>query len=88
MKTSEAAWLTAAIIVVATIIAGHSHRKTRGRRGTPVEAFCTDHPHNIGVYDRPYTNYPSYEGRDTTWWDQDRRCAAHCAQSPCAVWCR
>ncbi len=45
-------------------------------------------PQNIGLYDSPYTNYPSYEGRSATQWDADRRCMASCSQSPCTIWCR
>lgn len=51
------------------------------------QGFCPG-PHNITLYDRPHLGYPVYEGRAATVWDGDQRCAAYCAQSPCAVWCR
>ncbi len=65
-------------IVAAYRARARAHRKSR---------YCPG-PNNVGLYDKPYKNYPTYEGRGATWWDGDRRCAAFCQQSPCAVWCR
>ena len=80
MKTSDAAVLTALVVVLTLLYAWYAHRRARDR-------YCSG-PRNITLYDHPYKNYPSYEGRGATWWDGDRRCAAFCQQSPCAVWCR
>jgi hypothetical protein len=72
---------TAIVVVIAVaIIAAVALSKCRDR----FEAG----PQNIGLYDSPYTNYPSYEGRSATQWDADRRCMASCSQSPCTIWCR
>ena len=73
-----AAAVGAAVVALIALIAFLSSGRAR---------FCSG-PHNIGLYDQPYTNYPSYEGRGATKWDSDRRCAAFCQNSPCTVWCR
>ena len=88
MKPSDAALLTAIVILVVLVAAWYSHRHShdKGEDGES-EAFCPG-PHNVNTYDHPYKNYPSYEGRGASWWDGDHRCASYCAQSPCTVWCR
>jgi hypothetical protein len=80
VKPLAAAELTALVVVVIVIVVW----AMRQRRA---EKLCAG-PHNITIYDSPYKNYPTYEGRGATWWDGDRRCLASCQQSPCTVWCR
>jgi hypothetical protein len=86
MKSTDAALLTALVLVFVLVLAAWHVRKVMGAGG-PRARYCPG-PGNLNLYDRPYENYPTYEGRGATWWDGDRRCAAFCQQSPCAVWCR
>jgi hypothetical protein len=83
IKPAEAGALLAMVILVILILAW----RTRRHHGPRKAHYCPG-PHNITLYDSPYTNYPSYEGRGAVWWDGDRRCSASCQQSPCVVWCR
>lgn len=89
LKPAEAGVLTALVIVMIIIVAWLVRRRTKGARGTAARRarYCPG-PHNVTLYDSPYKNYPSYEGRGAVWWDGDRRCSASCQQSPCVVWCR
>lgn len=81
MKASDAALLTAIVLVIVLVIAWYAHR--RGQ----MDGYCPG-PKNINLYDHPYKNYPTYEGRGAVWWDGDHHCTASCQQSPCVVWCR
>jgi len=89
MKPSDAALLTAVVIIVILFAAWFSRdrdrerERERERAGAAVEDF-----RGVGLYNHPYKNYPRYEGRGATWWDGDHRCTANCSQSPCTVWCR
>jgi hypothetical protein len=85
MNPTDAAILTALVLVITLLVAWYAHRR-RGPQGVR-SGYCAG-PHNIGLYDQPYTGYPVYEGRGATRWDGDRRCVSYCQQSPCAVWCR
>lgn len=82
MRPANAALLTALVIALIVafvfVLSLTAPGRDRYRSG----------PENVGLYDRPYKGYPHYEGRHATWWDGDRRCAAFCQTSPCAVWCR
>ena len=82
MKSSDAIVLTVIVMIVVLVIAWYA--RARASKG---DGYCPG-PGNINLYDHPYKNYPTYEGRGATWWDGDRHCAAYCGQSPCAVWCR
>ncbi len=85
MKSADALVLAVVVVLLILVVAWYEHR--RGAPASAQSGFCAG-PHNIGLYDWPYKNYPTYEGRGATWWDGDRRCAAYCQQSPCTVWCR
>ena len=82
MKLSDVAALTAFLVLTVLLAAWYLHAHRAGG-----DAFCPG-PKNINLYDHPYKDYPSYEGRGALWWDGDHHCAAYCQQSPCAVWCR
>ena len=92
MNTPDAAILTALLVALLLVIAWHARSGKKATRTTP-NGFrnfgpARAGPYNIGLYDRPYEDYPFYEGRAETAWDGDRRCAAYCGQSPCTIWCR
>ena len=81
------ALLVVSLVALVLVLARCRATLPAGRRRRHLQGFCAG-PHNIGVYDAPYKNYPSYEGRAAVSWDGDRRCMASCQQSPCVVWCR
>jgi hypothetical protein len=84
----EVIGLTAFLVIVVIILAWIVRTKgLYAKLQHRIEGLCAG-PHNITLYDSPYKNYPTYEGRGATWWDGDRRCTASCQQSPCTVWCR
>ena len=85
MKALDAAILTALAVAVILAVAW---RRSRGRHSEPYCPGPQCPPHNLGLYDAPHQGYPFYEGRAALAWDADGRCAASCAQLPCAIWCR
>lgn len=86
MKPTDAALLTA-IIIVLLLAAAAWHGRKASQAAKQRAGYCPG-PGNVNLYDSPYKNYATYEGRGAAWWDGDKRCAAFCQQSPCAVWCR
>lgn len=92
MNTSEAALLTALLVVLLLVIAWRARSGKKAAQTSPNgfrnSAQPRAGPNNLGLYDRPYEDYPYYEGRAETAWDGDRRCVAYCGQSPCTIWCR
>jgi hypothetical protein len=84
---SEGASIVAMAVVLILVLLAIAARQWGYWPFTRVDTFL-DPSQNIGVYDRPYTNYPSYAGRAALRWDSDNRCVANCQQSPCVTWCR
>lgn len=87
LRSGEAAFAAAIalliIVLIAWLPASGAAGGPPGGGGGPFRAG----PRNLGLYDVPYL-YPTPEAPEALSWDGDRRCAAYCAKSPCAVWCR
>ena len=83
-----AALIALVVLLVVLVAAWLMRRNADPHRASADKARYCPGPHNVTLYDSPYKNYPSYEGRGAVWWDGDRRCTASCQQSPCVVWCR